>query len=352
MKKILKIVVLIIALPVVIFAIYLIFMTLTDFKPQEVIPLEVKNPGIKKLSVDKPFTVTTFNIGYGGLDKDQDFFMDGGTGSRGESAERVRENMDEIIRFLRNNSSSVVLLQEVDVKATRSYSLNQVEEILSGLSEYSSVFAYNYRVPWVPVPVVKPMGAVQSGLLILSEYKLEDAHRYQLPGSEKWPVQLAELDRCFIETRIAVDEDRELVLLNVHLSAYDKGGLIRKQQLSFLKNYLEAEHEKGNYIIVGGDYNHQVPGTDSALFPTAEQWPDWLQTIPEDFLPAGFKWVADKHVASNRTIAQAYVKGENFLSVIDGFLVSPGVEVLGVMGHDLGFENSDHNPVTARFVLK
>jgi len=26
--------------------------------------------------------------------------------------------------------------------------------------------------------------------------------------------------------------------------------------------------------------------------------------------------------------------------------VSPGVEIVSVYGHDLGFENSDHNPVT------
>ncbi len=39
----------------------------------------------------------------------------------------------------------------------------------------------------------------------------------------------------FLESRVSLENNRELVLINSHLSAYDKGGKIRKQQLSFLK---------------------------------------------------------------------------------------------------------------------
>jgi len=35
----------------------------------------------------------------------------------------------------------------------------------------------------------------------------------------------------------------------------------------------------------------------------------------------------------------------NYTSVIDSFLVSPNVEVAIVEARDLGFVNSDHNPV-------
>lgn len=58
MKKILKISAGIIAFPIVLFALYLIFMTLTDFRPREVMPLEVSNLGGGKLSPDTPFSVT------------------------------------------------------------------------------------------------------------------------------------------------------------------------------------------------------------------------------------------------------------------------------------------------------
>ncbi|MFB6364179.1 hypothetical protein ACFCP7_08960 [Paenibacillus elgii] len=54
---------------------------------------------------------------------------------------------------------------------------------------------------------------------------------------------------------------------------------------------------------------------------------------------------------SVRTLDTAYRPWINFLAVIDGFLVSPNVEIVDVTGHDLNFEHSDHNPVTGRFVL-
>lgn len=37
--------------------------------------------------------------------------------------------------------------------------------------------------------------------------------------------------------------------------------------------------------------------------------------------------------------------------VIDGFIISPNVELLDVETLDLGFENSDHNPVIISFSL-
>jgi hypothetical protein len=39
------------------------------------------------------------------------------------------------------------------------------------------------------------------------------------------------------------------------------------------------------------------------------------------------------------------VPGENYVTTIDGYIVSPNVEVLEVNGYDLGFEYTDHQPV-------
>lgn len=53
-----------------------------------------------------------------------------------------------------------------------------------------------------------------------------------------------------------------------------------------------------------------------------------------------------------RDDVKKYVEGENFVTIIDGFIVSPNVEIVNVQGKDLKFENSDHNPVSAVFKLK
>lgn len=351
-RKILKGLLLLICLPVLVVFLYLVFMTLTDYKPKEVINLDIKNNTAEILKKGLPLSVMTFNIGYCGLDAGEDFFMDGGSRSRCTSLEQTLANLKNITSFLAAEKADLIVLQEVDVKSSRSYWVDQLTHLKKSLVGYGAIFAVNYQVPWVPVPLTRPIGAVMSGLLTFSRFNVQSAVRYRFPGSEAWPRQLAELDRCFIESRLPVEGGKELVLLNSHLSVFDKGGRIRKLQLAYMKNRLLDEYEKGNYVIAGGDWNHGLPGTDPRLFKASMARPGWYVTLPEDFTPSGFAWVVDKSVPTVRNNASAYKEGENFVAVIDGFLVSPNVVIQRVTGHNLAFQNSDHNPVSAVFVLK
>lgn len=351
-SKLFKVIVIIVLIPVFFFGVYLLMMIVTDYRPDEAVKLDIENNQNTIIKKDKPFSVITFNIGYGGMDKDQDFFMDGGSGSRSKSKEKTVENITKISAFLKSKNTDFIMLQEVDRKSTRSFKVNEVEFMKNALKDYASSFALNYKVAWVPIPISKPHGSVQAGLVTMSKYLVESSTRYSLPGTETFLRQLGDLDRCIQENRIPVEGGKELVLVNAHLSAYDKGGVIRKQQLQFLKEYVQREFEKGNYVVVGGDWNHSMPGTDPSAFKTKQAFPEWLKTIPEDFAPKGYKWVVDKEVPSNRTVDIPYKKDVNFLSVIDGFLVSPNIEVISTKGINLEFENTDHNPVLTELKLK
>jgi endonuclease/exonuclease/phosphatase family metal-dependent hydrolase len=351
-KSIIKVFGIIVVLLALVVGLYFLFMTLTDYKPKDVISLSINNNVETVLEKGTKVSAMTYNIGYCGLDEGQDFFMDGGTGSRSKSKEKTIENLNGVTEFLKDQTVDFILLQEVDIKATRSYNINQYEQLRNSLSSYSSSYCLNYNVPWVPVPLSKPHGKVKSGLVSFGKYKMSKSSRYQYPGKEKWPRQLALLDRCFIESRIPVKDGNDLVLLNSHLSAYDKGGVIRKQQLGFLKEYISKEYNKGNYVVVAGDWNHAIPGTDPNLFESKREWPEWLKKIPDNFKPEGFQWGADKEIPTNRTVDMPYKKGDNYRSVIDGFLVSPNVEIISVKGQDLEFKYADHNPVILEFLLK
>ena len=47
--------------------------------------------------------------------------------------------------------------------------------------------------------------------------------------------KLFDLDRCFAVNYLPVEgSDKKLVLINLHMSAYDKGGTIRAEQLKML----------------------------------------------------------------------------------------------------------------------
>lgn len=351
-KKILKIITSILVAILILAAGYVGFMIITDYKPDEQVTLEIENNKSNTLNTTDEIKLTTFNIGYGTMDDSVDFFMDGGTMSRGVSKEKTLENMDAIIKTLKDLNSDLMFLQEVDVKATRSYKVNQLEMLQEEFKDYSSNFAINYKVPWVPIPLSNPHGNVLAGLTTLSKYDIESATRYDLPGKSSFFVQLGDLDRCMTVNRMPVDNGKELVAVNAHLSAYDEGGTVRKVQLGYIKQFLEAEYAKGNYVIIGGDWNQQIPGTNAFDFPTTEQWPSWLQDVPEELIPENFTWAFDKTVPSDRTVEKPYTPGENLLSVIDGFLVSDNIEVISTVGTDLNFKNSDHNPVTITFKLK
>lgn len=329
---------------------FLGYLAFTEYKPQDVIPVQLINQQDKTLAIGDEITITSFNIGYAALDRDTDFFLDGGTMSRGISQERVQENLGKVISFLKEQNSDLYLIQEVDEKSTRSYSVNQKVDI-SELPGYSSSYGINYQVGWVPVPLKEPMGKVLSGIMTLSKLTVDETFRHTLPGQYSWPTRLAHLNRCMLETRIPLEDDTELVIGHIHLSAYDEGGFIRNQQLTFLQEFARREYEKGNYVILGGDWNHLLaenPQEKRARYSAV--WPDWLQLLPADFL-SEFVWAFDEVIPSNRSVEAPYDPKNSFVVTIDGFLVSPNIEVIEVYGHDLQFDFSDHNPVTTRLRL-
>ncbi|MGG0299314.1 endonuclease/exonuclease/phosphatase family protein [Bacillus albus] len=352
MKKLLKIVFICILIGACILGGFLAYMTLTKEQPADVISLKVENNQERVLAPDNEFKVTTFNIGYAGLDKDQDFFMDGGKGSGSSSKEQTETNLKNMLSFLQNENSDFALLQEVDIKSMRSFDVNGHEFLKKGLPDYASSFGKNYDTKWVPVPITSPMGYAEAGLSTFSKYKVQTAERFQLPGMEPWPKRLFDLDRAIVEHKIPVNNGKFVRLVNLHLSAYDEGGKIRKQQVEYLKDYMNKHYKNGDYVIMGGDWNQLLSDVQLSDPKFVKERPEWLVELPKDFTDGGFKWAVDPSVMTVRDDVKKYVEGENFVTIIDGFIVSPNVEIVNVQGKDLKFENSDHNPVSAVFKLK
>lgn len=217
-KKLLKAVLCIFLALIFLGGSYIGFMIATDYKPEEKITLDIENTTEKKLKANENISISTFNIGYGTMDNTVDFFMDGGKMSRGVSKERTLENMNGIIDILKNLNSDILFLQEVDVKATRSYKVNELQLLKDTFSDYGNTFAINYKVPWVPIPIYKPHGQVLAGLTTFSRYNIESAVRYDLPGKSSFFVQLGDLDRAMAVHRIRVENGKSLwPLMHIYL---------------------------------------------------------------------------------------------------------------------------------------
>jgi len=128
-----------------------------------------------------------------------------------------------------------ILLPETDKNSERTYRDDQVEKIMATLKEYTSFFAINYKVPFVPVPLHSPMGKVDAGMLTLSRYQPVSAERYNFSSAYSWPKRLFMLDRSFILTRYTVSNGKQLVLINTHNSAFNDATDMRTKELNMLK---------------------------------------------------------------------------------------------------------------------
>lgn len=349
MKTLLKSIAALVGICLFAFAGLVGYATWSDYKPEPEIIVQ-ENRQAHEIPVDKIFNLTIWNIGYAGLSKDMDFFYDGGKQVRPNESV-VKTNVDTIASYLSGlENEDFILLQEVDKKSKRSWSINQYDIISAIFPSYHTSFGKNYDVFFVPLPVTDPMGNVLSGLQTLSRYEPFFVVRHAFPGNYSWPQGLFMLDRCFMASQYHLSNtNKKLVVVNTHNSAYDDGSL-RSRQMKYLENFLSKEYAKGNFVVVGGDWNQCPPGFEAAFAKNKMDNKDRMD-IEKSFL-SDWQWVYDKTVPTNRRVTTPYNETTSLTTMIDFFLVSPNVEVKAVRGIHLGFENSDHQPVQLRISLK
>ncbi len=326
------------------FVLFLLVATLTDYRPPEKIELYASNHP-DTLKVPDTLNLLTWNIGYCGLGKDMDFFYDGGKQVRTSRAHTVA-NLKAVTDFLmKNDTMDAFFLQEVDISSHRTYRIHEVDTLKKYLPGYKVFVALNYKVFFVPVPVSNPMGGVKSGVVLLSRYEPLRVDRMDYPGQYGWPTRLFMLDRCFLAARYPLKNGAQLVLIVTHNSAFDNGEL-KKEEMAFLKKYILDEQMKGNRVVVGGDWNQNPPGFRDESFNDKSGYKRFvLNKIPEDYLPAGWNWAFDGNHMTNRSNLTPFDPEKTPTTLLDFFLLSPGIQKLSVQGIDLGFEHSDHNPV-------
>jgi exonuclease III len=348
LKKILKAFMIVILLLLLCFGGIIVYALISDYQPDEKVTIAADKFPVP-LNNTADITILTWNIGYCGLDKEMDFFYDGGT-KVATPKEMCLKNLSAVMSFLkRNDTVNYILLQEVDRKSKRSYDIDEFSTIKEHLKAYQGYFATNYDVFFVPVPLASPMGKVYSGISLFSQSEPASSVRYAFPGQYGFPTQLFMLDRCFIVNRYPMMNGKDLVIINTHNEAFDPGD-IRKAQMAYLKDFVINEYNKGNYIIAGGDWN-QCPPDFKPEF-SANLVNTGQMVITSDYLPPDWKWAYDNKTPSNRSVVAAYNPSTTTTTVIDFFLLSPNVEAISVKVINLNFENSDHNPVFMKAKLK
>lgn len=307
-----------------------------------------------KITTGEEYTAVTYNIGFGAYLPDFSFFMDGGKSSWAKSKESVMSTVSGASLLVKGYNPDFVLFEEVDTNATRSYHVNQNDIIRSFFSEYYETEAQNYDSPFLFYPFTQPHGKSVSELALLSRYPIESAIRRSLPISTSFS-KLLDLDRCYSVSRVPVDNGKFLCLYTVHLSAYGMDASIREGQVGMLREDMEKDLAAGNYVICGGDFNHDLKAKEDE-----QGIVEWACPLPRSRVADGMHFVIDDFSEAEKNAMHdsarntdiPYEEGVTYTVTLDGFIVSGNIAVSSYEVVSSGYKYSDHEPVVMKFTLK
>ena len=333
---------------------------LSDWQPEEGSVAIAPTQNTVAAPLPDSLVFLTWNVGFGGLGAESDFFYDDeGMWYSGSSMVRtpqalVEKNVAGALDLLRHTDADFVLLQEVEEASDRSYNIRQYDAYCQVLPGFAATYAENYHCDRVPIPLLEPWnayGKVRSGLGTFSRFQPAAVERHQLPGKYPMPDRIFQLDRCAALHRYTLQNGKQLVVINLHNAAYDPGDKIKAIQLPYLRDLAVREFEQGNYVVLGGDWNQCPPHFRFDSFAPDPSGRYQQGNVPPDFFPENWVFAYDPTVSSNRKCRNPYEKGKTFETLIDFFLVSPNVQVLKVKGVQQDYQFSDHQPVRMQVVL-
>jgi len=340
----------ILAVVILYFGGVLIYTSMVKINAQPLSDATAYQGGNNNIDPSGEFSIMTWNIGYGGLGKEMDHFYEGGSMTRPPEG-LGKKYIGGIGDFIgQKDSVDFVLLQEVDFGSNRSFNRNQAEYLHNILEIYSGSIAINYKSGFVPFPLLEPMGKVSSGLVTFASFKALKASRVLSPATYSWPKRLFMMRRCILISHYPVGDSKELVIINIHNSAYDDADNMRAEELRLIRTIALDEFSKGNYVITGGDWNQNPPGLD--LKGTIRYKTHPVRPLENDYFPSEWKYVFDPKLPTNRDVNEPFSETTTLTSSLDYFLVSPNIEAIECKTIDIGFEHSDHLPVIMKFRIK
>jgi endonuclease/exonuclease/phosphatase family metal-dependent hydrolase len=285
-------------------------------------------------------SVVQWNLGYAGLGFDSDFSADGGKMILPPSGRAVDRNLKGITARLSSMPADIYALQEVAEPGF----LTRGRDVLGGaktaLAGTDMVFSRDIdnRLP-----------KLRHGLVMAGRIQHQKPFLVRLPDEPN--LLMGIVDRQYHVQVMQLEADGQpWTFFNLHLSAFDDGA-VRAAQVRVLLTLVQQESAKGRHVVALGDWNMRLTLTNFA-YSAGPKAQFWIRDFPQDQIPQGWQLVFDPRTPSVRTNEQPYLAGRNYTTIIDGALVSPGVEVVSVETMDTGFVDTDHQPVRFQFRAK
>ncbi len=207
----------------------------------------ISNNYEQSIDSDSIYSIATYNIGY----------LSGMTNNKAISKPKslYDGNLKKVKNEFKLLNIDIIGLQEIDYASARSFNVNQQDEIAKLGYKYVAQ-AINWDETYVPFPYWPPsmhFGEVNSGQSILSKYPLNKHQRIVLKRVADAPFYR---DALYLERLAQVAtarlENRDVIIINVHLEAFDKS--TRIQQLNDVIALFNQYRNEYPTILLG-DFN-------------------------------------------------------------------------------------------------
>ncbi|MDY0780220.1 endonuclease/exonuclease/phosphatase family protein [Tenacibaculum sp. IB213877] len=256
MKRLIKSLLIIIALFIVAFVVFFLWGSSPTMKEKEYAKLITHNYE-SEVTNDSIYSIVTYNIGY----------LSGMTNNRAiaKPKELFDGNMKKVISEVKKVNPDIIAFQEIDYNSARSYEINQEEEIAKLGYNYVAN-GVNWDERYVPFPYWPPsmhFGKMISGQSIVSKYPLKDYERIVLERVADSPYyrDAFYLERLAQVVKVTLD-GREVVLINVHLEAFDKP--TRVKQFHFVLDLFKKYKDDYPTILLG-DFNSKARDKEAVI---------------------------------------------------------------------------------------
>lgn len=256
MKRFLKLLTLFIVLLLVCFIVFFFWASSPTLSEKDYSNIFTNNYE-QKTDTDSIFSIVTYNIGY----------LSGMTNNK--AIDKPKSLYDTNLQKVKTEftvlNADIIAFQEIDYASARSYYVNQQDTI--AMLGYNYVAqAVNWDETYVPFPYWPPsmhFGETVSGQSILSKYPLENHERIVLERVADAPFyrNALYLDRLAQVATVKL-HDKEVILINVHLEAFDKP--TRARQLDAVIE-LYSNYSKEYPTILLGDFNSRARDSNAAI---------------------------------------------------------------------------------------
>jgi endonuclease/exonuclease/phosphatase family metal-dependent hydrolase len=162
--------------------------------------------------------------------------------------------LDKIAEVLKNINADVVLLQEVDFKASRSHNIDQAKYLAERCNYPFIAPAIHQKERFHP-SFHGLHGALNHGICVISKHPITSNEVKVFNHSDDMPFYLQWLYNPHGAQKVVLESNNEKVyVINLHLEPWSQKA--REEEISYITNWCdEIKHP----IILGGDFNTTPP---------------------------------------------------------------------------------------------